>query len=248
MEFIDFLKYGAIGVSLALAILSYRLLSKEQDQPGVRLPMLNSIKWYFGFALLLSVFFGSAELLSSKKNQPETAAIDKIWNTHFSENPDSTFEQKVNRIARNTGASIALQNNEFEQLQANYNSLASEYAKLQKAYDALLEDENKNGTGFYGRVDLLNSLFIEHNRDWFYLRALPYLSENERVELLGVINDLLIALGTYSDNGIPEEQVLDNWAGFIQQNSAARTNLSKDPNYHIQRSDIQYIINRYLLK
>lgn len=248
MEFIDFLKYGAIGVSLALAILSYRLLSKEQDQPGVRLPMLNSIKWYFGFALLLSVFFGSAELLSSKKNQPETAAIDGIWSVHFSENPDTTFEQRVNRIARNTGANMAAQSNEFEQLQANYDSLASVYVNLQNEFKVILENQSKNGTGFYGKVDLLNSLFNEHNRDWFYLKALTYLSENERVELLEAINDLLIALGTYSDNGIPEEQVLDNWAGFIQQNSAARTNLSQDPNYHIQRSDIQYIINRYLLK
>lgn len=58
-----FLKYGAIGISLALAILSYRLLSKEQDRDIIREPMLKAIKGFLFLALALSIFFGITEIV-----------------------------------------------------------------------------------------------------------------------------------------------------------------------------------------
>ena len=63
MDFIDFLKYGAIGISLALAVLSFRLLSKEQEKDVERPGFLKIIRVYMIFAMVLSIFFGVSEIL-----------------------------------------------------------------------------------------------------------------------------------------------------------------------------------------
>lgn len=50
----EFLAYGAIGLGLALAILAYRLLSKEQERPGsARAPVLRAIYVFMAFSLVL---------------------------------------------------------------------------------------------------------------------------------------------------------------------------------------------------
>lgn len=50
----QFLAYGAIGLGLALAILAYRLLSKEQERPGhARAPVLRAIYVFMAFSLVL---------------------------------------------------------------------------------------------------------------------------------------------------------------------------------------------------
>ena len=56
LNFIDFLAYGAIGIALALAILAYRLLSREQKNEQVREPMLKAIRNYFVLSIVLSLF------------------------------------------------------------------------------------------------------------------------------------------------------------------------------------------------
>lgn len=62
--FLEFLKYGAIGIAMVLVVLSYRLLSKEQEKDVVREPMLKSIRTYFLLALAMTLFFGITEIVS----------------------------------------------------------------------------------------------------------------------------------------------------------------------------------------
>lgn len=62
--FLEFLKYGAIGIAMVLVVLSYRLLSKEQEKEHVREPMLKSIRTYFLLALAMTLFFGITEIVS----------------------------------------------------------------------------------------------------------------------------------------------------------------------------------------
>ncbi len=61
MDFVNFLSYGAIGISLALAILAYRLLTKVQNSQTERPAIIKQIKNFLWVAVFLSVFFGMME-------------------------------------------------------------------------------------------------------------------------------------------------------------------------------------------
>ena len=52
----NYLEYGAIGLCLALFLLSYRSLSKEQEKDTPNESILKTIKLYMGLSLLLAVF------------------------------------------------------------------------------------------------------------------------------------------------------------------------------------------------
>ena len=97
LNFIDFLAYGAIGIALALAILSYRLLSKEQQREEVREPMLKSIRNYFIMSIVLSLFFGTGEIISMLSSEAggegEEATIAKLWDMHVADHPEEEYTQ-----------------------------------------------------------------------------------------------------------------------------------------------------------
>ena len=50
----DFLRYGAIGLGLALAVLAFQLLQREQKVPRPRMSIIKTIYVFLGFALVLS--------------------------------------------------------------------------------------------------------------------------------------------------------------------------------------------------
>lgn len=101
MEFLDFLKYGAIGIALAFAILAFRLLSKEQERETVRPEMLKSIKTYLIITVCLAIFFGIFEIFDKKITSTNEFGpeIDHIWHQHFSDKADSTLVQKLATIS-----------------------------------------------------------------------------------------------------------------------------------------------------
>lgn len=68
---IDYLKYGALGLGLALAILTYRLLVKEQSQTRPRRNMLTAIYAFMFFSLALT-FSG---FISEMSKHPE---LDRV--------------------------------------------------------------------------------------------------------------------------------------------------------------------------
>nr|WP_320016714.1 hypothetical protein [uncultured Desulfobacter sp.] len=61
----NFLAYGAIGLGLALAVLAYLLLRKEQGVAKPRTEIIKAIYVFMGFALILSLGGFVGELLKS---------------------------------------------------------------------------------------------------------------------------------------------------------------------------------------
>ena len=101
MEFIDALKYGAIGLCAILFALSTKLLLKEQDRnDDARQPILNTIKWFLVVSFLMAVFFGITEFLKpDKTNATLENAITTVWETHYSEyTTDTTLLLKAQRV------------------------------------------------------------------------------------------------------------------------------------------------------
>lgn len=64
---IDFLGYGAIGIALASAILSFRLLVAEQKKENPSEPILKMIKLFIGLTVFFALFFGFTELFKERK-------------------------------------------------------------------------------------------------------------------------------------------------------------------------------------
>lgn len=165
--FLKFLDYGAIGIALALAILSYRLLSKEQDQTAVREPMLNSINKYKNFALTLAVLFVVAEFIAPVFSKDNTAqkVESSLWLPYFgnSEFKDSTIElenkieiisERLSNIPATTGETISNEADP-ERFQALEDSLSFYKKEL---------SESKKG-GFYKQIDLLNNTIDTYQRN-----------------------------------------------------------------------------------
>lgn len=101
MELIDALKYGAIGLSAILFIVSSRLLIKEQNRENdARQAILNMIKWFLTATFLLAIFFGALEFLNPNKNNTTIEdAITEVWECHHSEHlSDTTILLKADRI------------------------------------------------------------------------------------------------------------------------------------------------------
>lgn len=70
-----FLAYGAIGLGLALAVLAYRLLSKEQAQPRPRREMFKPIYVFMAFSLVLCLTGFALEF--AKSGAGKMAAVEK---------------------------------------------------------------------------------------------------------------------------------------------------------------------------
>jgi hypothetical protein len=73
----NYLAYGAIGLGLALAVLAYRLLAKEQERKGsARGPVLGATYVFMGFALILAAGGFVSEYLKSDASQIGPVRID----------------------------------------------------------------------------------------------------------------------------------------------------------------------------
>jgi hypothetical protein len=223
MEFLDFLKYGAIGVSLALAILSYRLLSKEQDKAEVRTPILTTIKLYFLFSLFLSMFFGSIELITKGKRQPDPklgAAIDKIWEAQFAKFPDSTFEQKLNRINRN-------------KIQPGVDT-AQVCMNIMREYQACREALEKFDRGFYQNIIRLQNEIGKDPDGWINIGY----RTNTKPEVISSLRGILSSLGDSQDE-ISDQEVIDKWKSLKQK-------WAKDKLGYIFKSDITMVVKEFI--
>ena len=65
IDLFKYLGYGAIGISLACAILSYRLLANEQKKAKPNESVLKMIKLFFGLTIFFALFFGVVELFKA---------------------------------------------------------------------------------------------------------------------------------------------------------------------------------------
>ncbi len=235
MDYLNFLKYGAIGVSLALAIFSYRLLSREQDKPEVRLPILNTIKLYFGFALALSLFFGMVEFFTlGKKSSLETApneAIDRLWAKHFKAFPDTTLEQKVDRIGDNLSpekVDTAAVCREFIRLNEECQEELDKLQEMLKDYDR----------GFYQNVIKLQKLRNKDNDGWINITFQPETKQEVYQALRDIFTGLRLESKDY--HALTDQQIIEEWRQFKRRYAA-----DKDLVY-IYNSDISVLVRSFL--
>lgn len=225
MEFIDFLKYGAIGISLALAILSYKLLSKEQDKPDVREPMLKSIRTYFLFALFLSIFFGALETatkLLSPAQPDHNEALLRIWENNFSEYPDSTIKQKEHRIEN----SLHAQTSKIDTADVCTEALR-ELANCRKELDSY---EN----GFYQNVIKLKNAVSSDPDGWINIGY----QLNAKQEAIGYLRAIFRSLGKDYDK-LSDDEIVAKWMEF-------KSKWSKDKLEYVFLSDISAIVREFL--
>ena len=69
----DILSYGVSGLGFLLAVLAYRLLTREQNQTEPRSNVLRSIYIFMGFSLLLCVLGISGQVLERMESLPDRA-------------------------------------------------------------------------------------------------------------------------------------------------------------------------------
>ncbi|MFP3861176.1 MAG: hypothetical protein ACLFUW_10165 [Bacteroidales bacterium] len=227
LNLLDFLKYGALGIALALAILSYRLLSKEQDKEEVREPMLKSIRYYLFFAVILSLFFGTVELVSENDNEGEQAkmAISALWEENFSHLNDSTLEQKINRI-RN--------------LPGNYDSRADTSEVCKTLEEKLIECEQELlevNQGFYSVITKLRKAVDKDPDGWINIEF----NKDEKEEIYSTLEKIYISLGESDDLNLSDEKIIEKWKKL-------KRNWSEENHKYIFRSDVPELVRIYLNK
>jgi hypothetical protein len=229
INFIDFLKYGAIGIALALAILSYRLLSKEQEKEHVRDAMLKSIKTFFILSILLSLFFGVTEIITlgmSNDPVPEKGkGVKKIWKRHLSEYPDKSYEDKYDRIE------------DYVELGQEKRD-ASDCSDLQDEVAELTAELKKNdGGGFYAIVAKLDGLIYTFDNKFINLSH----RQDLKAEVFQLLPSLLqsLEITSLADNPSNEE-ILSAWCSLKKS--------WKMPEKHqknIYTGDIPRLLNDY---
>ncbi|HNV52597.1 MAG TPA: hypothetical protein PLH91_13630 [Tenuifilaceae bacterium] len=222
MDFINFLKYGAIGIALALAILSYRLLSKEQEKDTERPGFLRSIRNFMWLAIFLSVFFGLLEivpLLLNNNKSDSSSFVANVWSNYFSQFNDSTAEQKERRISTYIEDS----------------QRGTDTALICKQYiDKLEQYEAENDNGFYQNIIKLKKKLQASPDGWINLRF----ETSTKSETLLLLRNIFISLGS-DCNGCTNEEIINNWE-TLKKGWA-----DKQLNY-VFSSDITELIKVYL--
>lgn len=260
MNFLEFLNYGAIGITLALAILSYRLLSKEQDQPQVREPMLGSIRNYMAFTLIIAVLFAITEFIAPLFSKDKTAEkVDNLWANHVftDEVKDSSFtlDQKIAQIGH-----LLKTNNSFPD--PGHGPIdASKVCEV--IQDSLDHYKNElalcNNGGFYKQIDLLSETidgYVKKGEG----RSININHEPEKKEdifkslifIFSYLGEIRQGDGTKGEDGKPNiEKVKKIYSRFKKSNYnlAARDSTIlqqyEDNKYHILKADLA---NMVLLK
>lgn len=224
MEFLDFLKYGAIGISLALALLSYRLLSKEQEKETERPTILKSIKTYMLLTLVLSLFFGLMELLPrlNSENSSGSSTTEQLWNDYFSQYNDSTSRQKLARIR--AGLEQASEHTDTLEVCDKYLEQIQQYRDELAAYDI----------GFYQNIIKLKRQLQNSPDGWINLRF----ETESKTDLIKLLKTTFISLG-YDCNKDSNEAIITKWESM-------KKTWSNTKSEYLFNSDITELIRLYL--
>lgn len=94
MELLDFLKYGAMGLGLGLALLAYYLLNKEQDRkPEPNKQMLNAIYFFMGFSLILAAFGFGTEVYTARAKANDIEEVTQAANKRIADSQNTSTEE-----------------------------------------------------------------------------------------------------------------------------------------------------------
>lgn len=225
MDITKFLKYGAIGISLALAFFSYRLLSKEQEKTIVREEMLKSIKIYMILAVFLSVFFGTLEFTSKIFLSSENAIIsniNEIWDRHFNSTADLSIGEKIEMIDE----SLDNPTNVLDTLE-----ICDQYLiKLKNCQDEL----DSFGKGFYQNLILLQKELKNDPNGWTNLKH----NTSKKEKIFASLREIFLSLGNdFSD--LSNDQLIEKWI-------LLKSEWKDEKLEYIFQSDIAQVIRKYL--
>ncbi|GEM_PF-3574340 len=240
LNFIDFLAYGAIGIALALAILSYRLLSKEQQREEVREPMLKSIRNYFIMSIVLSLFFGTGEIISNmmSKEQVTENTLEDFWEDYLSKHPEEKNIEITDKGKRNKITS-ALRS----QATSNYSSNDSKIIKeLRDSLERHKNMEERLASSFYVKIEKFIQTFndVASSRNWLYLKAKQTQKEvGLYKQMMHILEELGIEIEEFSVKSVIREweRIKPTW---VKQNE------SKGRPDHLERSDFGFLVRKYL--
>jgi hypothetical protein len=223
-QLLDFLAYGALGISLALAILAYRLLSKEQDKETVRPPILKAIRGYLIFAFTLSLFFGITEFLTHIRELKRPGKqIEEMWQQHFADSPDKNQAQKLARLQD------ALADYE------KYSTLAAKNKELNEALKQCKSDLSELNKGFYNNIMKLRKAIDQDPDGWINITFNP----DEKEALFHLLEQLFVSLGEQNTYTGSTDKTIARWKEI-------KSRWSNRDTHYIFRSDIPELVRIYL--
>lgn len=233
LNFIDFLAYGAIGIALALAILSYRLLSREQQKDQVREPMLKSIRNYFILSIILSLFFGTGEVISmfaGGDGQSSEAAITELWDLHLLDHPEGEHKEVTSKEKKKKILEL-MKHGKDSHISENKDAI------IRTLEDSLKKEVNVNGQlggSFYVNFEKFRRGFNHlTSGNWIYLK-----SRADKAELFALMQKVFESMGL----DIPKLSNAQLIAEWMELKKRWRT----DKTDHIERSDFTKLVQIYL--
>lgn len=138
----NYLAYGAIGLGLALGVLAYRLLAREQERPGAaRTPLLRATYIFMGFGLLLAAGGFVSEYLRNDASQIGAVRAD----LERTSGALQTLQANHQAVRESIMVSRAVMRSLMDQKEGKVtrlkqlDPLSSEYVPLVKAIQADLE-------------------------------------------------------------------------------------------------------------
>ena len=235
LNFIDFLAYGAIGIALALAILAYRLLSREQKNDQVREPMLRAIRNYFVLSIVLSLFFGTGEVISMFAGvdpQSSDEVIGELWDLHVLDHPEGEHAQISPKEKKRKMLELMKLGKDYD-VSLNKDVIID---SLQKEVDA----HGQLKGSFYVNFEKFRRGFNDlTSGNWIYLK-----SRSDKSELFTLMKQVFASMGKDAEEQT-NAQLIAEWIALKKRWRILVPN-KPDRSDHIERSDFTKLVQVYL--
>ena len=243
MEFIDFLKYGAIGIALVLAILSFRLLSKEQEKEKADKLILNSIRNYMIFALVITFLFGFLEFFKPGSTTPDNEALtqlERLWKINFSgEQLDTTLTLKVDRLEAflRKPASPSTPNEPID-----IAVVCKEQNDKIKDLESQLAAAQRSEGGFYGSITKLRRELSKDPDGWTNLK---FHREN-KTGIFDALSSIFQKLDLDIAPGSSQDDIYKAWRNLKRRWWVNKEGDERDHLKNVYSSDIAELVRIYL--
>lgn len=137
---LEYLAYGAIGITMATTILTFRLLMSEQKKAKPSESILKMIKWFMGLTVFFSLFYGVIEIINASGGTPSAISIENAAK-FLNESDSSKFV--LNSKPGSPEASVYVKYG---------NDLSTELGELESNSELSLSANKSNGVGLWNVV------------------------------------------------------------------------------------------------
>jgi hypothetical protein len=194
-------------------------------------------------ALVIEVVAAIIYLFYLGSNDPKVA----LEEAYIMANIDTTLnqnekQQQLQRFIENAATLRELNNecrNQIAAMNGENEMLKSELA----VRDSILSSYDMGQTVFFRNINALEKIFNTHRVRWFWL-ASPH-TRNNVSDIYPVVNALINEIGVYNEPDADFDTITESWRKFIKEFRLAQEhNISSDPDGHIQRSDIIFLLTK----